>query len=132
MTHEREGLFGLGGRRLLVVEDNTLCADAVRGWLEICGASVATVGSIDAALDRLRVETPDLLLVDLHLPDGSGWDLLERVRASLPGAADLPTVAITGFPADETAARRHGVRHVVTKPIAPEALADALNDCLAA
>ncbi|HZP41665.1 MAG TPA: response regulator [Candidatus Binatia bacterium] len=132
MTHEGEGLFGLGGRRLLVVEDNCLCADAVRGWLEICGASVATVGSIDAALDRLRNETPDLLLVDLHLPDGSGWELIERARASVPAVRSVPAVAITGFPLDVTTARRHGVQHVITKPIAPEALADALCDCLAA
>lgn len=132
MTHEREGLFGLGGRRLLVVEDDTLCVDAVRGWLEICGASVATVGSVDAALDRLRLETPDLLLVDVQLPDGTGWELIDRARTSVPGAAALPTVAMTGFPSDEATARLHGVRYVVTKPIAPEALAEALSDCLAA
>src|SRR5207244_1124471 len=43
MTHDDdEGLFGLEGRRLLVVEDNTDCAEAVRRWLEICGAQVTT------------------------------------------------------------------------------------------
>ena len=39
MAHdEHDGLFGLEGRRLLLVEDNNACAEAVRHWLEICGA----------------------------------------------------------------------------------------------
>jgi len=123
-----EGLFGLGGRRLLLVEDNQSTAEAVSRWLEICGARVSTAGSVDAALDRLRAETPDVLLLDLRLPDGSGWDVLERARGS---GAQVPAVAITGFESDAEAARAHGIRHVLTKPIAPAALADALSSCLA-
>ncbi len=128
-----EGLFGLGGRRLLVVEDNADCAGAVREWLEICGARVSTADTIGAALRRVRSETPpDLMLLDVRLPDGSGWELLERVRATVPGATDMPVVAITGLEGHEVeeAAHAHGVRHVLTKPIAPAALAEALSDCL--
>jgi CheY-like chemotaxis protein len=133
MAHEGDGLFGLGGRRLLVVEDNVLCAEAMSRWLEICGATVSTVGSVGDAIERLRAETPDLLLLDVSLPDGSGWDLLERAHAVVPASVHVPTVAITGIPraSVEGQARAYGVRHVVTKPIAPEALADALSDCLA-
>ena len=125
-----EGLFGLGGRRLLVVEDNEDCAGAVRQWLEICGARVSTARTVDSALTRVRHEPPDLVLLDVRLPDGSGWDLLERL-ASVPGAADVPVVAMTGLegPAVRQAADAHGVRHVLTKPIAPAALAEALTDC---
>lgn len=133
-VQDEDGLFGLAGRRLLVVEDNAECAGAVREWLEICGAKVSTVGSIGAALRRMRVEAPDVVLLDLRLPDGSGWDLLEQARTSVPGAAHVPVVAITGQERAALAgvARAHGVRHVLTKPIAPAALAEALSDCLTA
>ena len=131
---EGEGLFGLSGRRLLLVEDNDDCAAAVRYWLEICGARVTTADTVGTALARSRGEVPDLLLVDVFLPDGTGWDVVDRVRASDPAAERLPAVAITGAatPAVVSSARAHGVRHVITKPIAPEALAAALSDCLEA
>jgi CheY-like chemotaxis protein len=128
-----EGLFGLGGRRLLLVEDDEGCAAAMREWLEICGAQVTTAGSVVAALGRLAAQAPDLVVVDVYLPDGTAWELLEQLRARAPGAAGVPVIAITGKSraAVAGAAAAHGVRHVVTKPIAPEALAHALSACLA-
>jgi|SRR5581483_1669822 len=138
MGHEgeggNEGLFGLAGRRLLLVEDNEDCAEAVRRWLEICGATVTTVGTVRSALARMRAEAPDLVLVDVYLPDGTGWDLVERARRTLPEGARVPVVAISASRTEslQDAAHVHGVRHVIAKPIAPEALAAALTDCLAA
>jgi CheY-like chemotaxis protein len=133
MEHE-EGLFGLAGRRLLVVEDNPACADAMREWLEICGASVTTVATVVAALERARARRPDLIVVDVNLPDGTGWDLLDQFRDSVPDGRAVPVVAITGAPSPSVAssAEARGVRHVIGKPIAPLALAEALSDCLAA
>jgi CheY-like chemotaxis protein len=133
MPHDdSDGLFGLEGRRLLVVEDNHDCAEAVQRWLEICGARVTLADSVGGALARVRRRAPDLMLVDGYLPDGTGWDLLERMRATVPGTRQVPVVAITGAPpaSIEPAARAYGVRHVLAKPIAPEALAAALTDCL--
>jgi len=129
---EDEGLFGLEGRRLLLVEDNSACADAVRSWLEICGAHVTTADTVGSAVARSHREKPDLMLIDVYLPDGTGWDVVERVRASAPEGARVPAVVITGAPspAITRSARAHGVRHVIAKPIAPEALAAALTDCL--
>jgi len=132
MAEGEEGLFGLAGRRLLVVEDNGDCAEAVRRWLEICGARVTTARSVVSALARMRASAPDAILVDVYLPDGTGWDLIDRVRASVPGGTQVPVVAITGADSASLgpAARAHGVRHVLTKPIAPAELAAALAECL--
>jgi CheY-like chemotaxis protein len=132
MAEDEDGLFGLAGRRLLVVDDNGDCAEAVRQWLEICGAHVTTARTVVSALARMRAEAPDLMLVDVYLPDGTGWDLVDRVRASVPGGTLVPVVAITGGDGASVgrAARAHGVRHVVTKPIAPAELAAALTACL--
>jgi CheY-like chemotaxis protein len=105
---------------------------AVRHWLEICGAHVTTACSVGSALTRVRHEAPDLMLLDVRLPDGTGWDLLQRLRATVPGAADVRVVAMTACRGSgiSEAAQRHGVRHVLTKPIAPAALAEALSECL--
>ena len=132
MTDDGKGLFGLEGRRLLLVEDNRDCAEAVRQWLEICGAHVTTASTVGSALATTESEAPDLLVVDVNLPDGTGWDVVERVRATVPGGTQVPVVAITGGSQSAVApsARALGVRHVITKPIAPEALAAALTDCL--
>jgi CheY-like chemotaxis protein len=72
------------------------------------------------------------MLVDVHLPDGTGWDLVDRVRTSVPGGMRVPVVAITGSDGEAVApaARARGVRHVVTKPIEPAELAAALTECL--
>jgi len=119
------GLFGLQGRHLLVVEDNVHCAAALARWLEICGAHVAIATTVDAARAWLRAARPDLLVVDVHLPDGTGWDVVDA-------AGEVPAVAITGRPGElEPRAASHGVRHVIAKPIAPAALADALSRTLA-
>jgi CheY-like chemotaxis protein len=133
MAHDG-GLFGLEGRELLLVEDNHACADAVRHWLEVCGAHVTTAATVGGALARVRLGAPDLMLVDVNLPDGTGWDVVDRVRETVPGGGTVPVVAITGVSTGAlvaATARAHGVRHVVTKPIAPAALAAALTDCLA-
>jgi CheY-like chemotaxis protein len=135
MAHEddEEGLFGLEGRRLLLVEDNRDCAEAMRRWLEICGAQVTTAATVTSALARTRSEAPDVMLVDVHLPDGTAWDVVERVRATVPAARGVPIVAVTGAPspAVERFARAHGVRRVIAKPIAPAVLGAVLAECLA-
>jgi len=115
-----------------VVEDNPLCAEAVREWLQICGATVETAATVRDALARIRRAAPDLVVLDVLLPDGTGWDLLARMRKAVPGGRGVPAVAITGAPPSAVAgpAGEHGVRHVITKPIAAEALAAALADCL--
>jgi CheY-like chemotaxis protein len=131
MRNEAEGLFGLAGRRLLVVEDNRPCAEAVRSWLEICGAKVDVAPTVDAALRRARTTVPDVVLADVFLPDGTAWDFVERLRRNVPSCRRVPVVAITGMAEGvEQAADQHGVRHLITKPIEPEALAAALADCL--
>jgi CheY-like chemotaxis protein len=126
-----EGLFGLAGRRLLVLEDNRPCAEAVRNWLEICGAKVEVAPTVDAALRRARRTVPDVVLADVFLPDGTAWDFVERLRENVPGGRRVPVVAITGAAEGVVqVADQHGVRHLITKPIEPEALAAALTDCL--
>ncbi|TMA56080.1 MAG: response regulator [Deltaproteobacteria bacterium] len=122
----------LSGRLVLVVEDNESCAEAVSDWLASCGALVQTADSVQGALERVRVVSPDLALVDICLPDGSGWDCVDRIRTATASGKPMPVIAITGYAQRDVAdqAEKHGVRYVVTKPIEPDALATVLDACL--
>jgi two-component system OmpR family response regulator len=121
------GLFGLEGRRLLVVDDDPRCAEAVRTWLEICGARVTVAHSVAAARAALDATEPELVLLDVFLPDGTAWDVVREIGGR------VPVIAITGGAGTLACgpAATHGVRHVLSKPIAPGALASALSECLA-
>src|SRR5437773_11694090 len=100
MRHEgeSEGLFGLHGRRLLVVEDNPLCAEAVREWLQLCGATVETAATVRDALARIRRAAPDLVVRDVLLPRGAGWDLLAPMRKAVPDGRGVPAVPLARAP----------------------------------
>jgi CheY-like chemotaxis protein len=121
MVHEGdEGLFGLEGRRLLLVEDNRACADAVRHWLEVCGAHVTPAGTVGGALARVRHGTPDLMVVDIQLPDGTGWDLVDHARGGAgrlrgPGRRDHRRVPRRGR-RDGARARRPSRRDEADRP----------------
>ncbi|HOR28506.1 MAG TPA: response regulator, partial [Candidatus Sumerlaeota bacterium] len=62
--------------RALVVEDDASCQTALAELVQMKGFEVVTAGSIKEARSQLRKKAPDLALVDLNLPDGSGMGLI--------------------------------------------------------
>jgi DNA-binding response OmpR family regulator len=79
---------------LLVIEDHRLTALALKQFLEISAYRVDVVETVAEALSAATARSYDLLVCDLNLPDGTGWDLLEmlqreqRVRAVAFSAYD--------------------------------------------
>src|SRR5207244_7324992 len=84
-AREAAGRLDLSGRLVLVVEDNESCAEAVSDWLASCGALVETADCVQGALERVRAASPDVALIDICLPDGSGWDWVDRIRIGTRG-----------------------------------------------
>ena len=79
---------------VLLVEDNALVTSATRILLEDAGFRVSTAGGIGEAHAICQSDAPDVILLDLRLPDGDGLTLLKRLRAD---GAPLPVaVALTG------------------------------------
>ena len=72
----------------------------------------------ETGFDLARAERPDLILLDLHLPDGSGHELLSRLRAD-PATRDVPVVVVSGdSPSrDGESLRLLGVREYLQKPV---------------
>jgi DNA-binding response OmpR family regulator len=69
-------------RQVLLVEDDPGLRETVRLNLERRGVTVTETETVAGALASLRAELPDLLVLDINLPDGTGWDVLEELRAS--------------------------------------------------
>jgi CheY-like chemotaxis protein len=113
--------------RVLLVEDDPKVRSAVRGVLQGAGHPVSEAAFCSAALARVRDFRPEVILLDLVLPDGGGLDLLSRIR-SLPESATVPVVAFTGYYPTEEEARANapGFDGYVVKPVKGPRLLDAL------
>lgn len=89
--------------RLLLVEDSTIVTDALRVLFEAAGHEVVVAASARDAVRACIARSPDLVLLDLTLPDGDGLLVLERLRAD--GRPVPRTAAMTGHD-DAATARR--------------------------
>jgi len=113
-------------KRLLVVEDNPAEQLSIRELLGYDDIDVTTVGTGAEALDAITDQSFDCVVLDLRLPDMSGFDVLERLRDT-PAINDLPVVVFTGKElSPEEDARLHTLaRSVVVKGVeSPERLLD--------
>jgi DNA-binding response OmpR family regulator len=102
---------------VLIVEDSALVIGALRLLLEETGHRVSAAQSVREALDTARRERPDVMLLDLTLPDGNGFDVLNGLLA----VDETPRVivALTGH--DDSHVRKRcldaGCHAVLVKPI---------------
>ena len=100
---------------LLLVEDNADLAYGLRNNLEIDGHCVETVETGEAALERVRHRAPDLIVLDLMLPNLDGYQVLRRLRAD---GHEMPVLILTARTqeADKVLGFRLGADDYVTKP----------------
>ncbi|HWB48731.1 MAG TPA: response regulator [Stellaceae bacterium] len=112
-------------KRILVVEDNELNMKLLNDVLEAHGYEVMSTGRGMVAVEWAREYHPDLILMDLQLPDLSGLDATRQLKAD-PGTRAIPVIAVTAFAmaGDEKRALDHGCDAYVAKPIV---LRDFLN-----
>jgi len=112
----------VGEPHILLVEDSSLVSDALRVLFEETGHRVTIAASAAEAVDAAIAETPDVMLLDLGLPDADGLTVLDSLRAR--GVAIPTTIALTGDGDDATVARciQAGCQEVLLKPVSPREL----------
>jgi CheY-like chemotaxis protein len=117
---------------ILVVDDNPAGQLLVTTVLQLEGFDVATAGSSDEVLERLRDRTPDLILMDVQLPGEDGLSLTRRLKAD-PATAAIPIVALTAYAmaGDREQALAAGCIGYITKPIDTRNLGNTVRDFLA-
>ena len=112
------------GFRILVVDDEPDLLELVEFTLTQAGYQVETAQTGSDALEMLRVRPPDLLLLDLMLPDLSGIEICKLVRGDA-ATVDLPVIMLTakGEEVDRIVGFELGADDYVTKPFSPRELA---------
>jgi PAS domain S-box-containing protein len=106
-----------GGLRLMIVDDNADAARALALILQAQDHWVSVAFDAHAALEQVRSEQPQALLLDVGLPDMDGYELARRLRA-LPETAGALLIALTGYGQDHDRARSlaAGFDHHLVKP----------------
>jgi two-component system CheB/CheR fusion protein len=109
--------------RIVLVEDQDDAREMMRALLELRGHTVIDVGNAREAIETIRREKPDAAVVDIGLPELSGYDVARAVRKS-PGCDQMLLVALTGYgsQSDVRAAEESGFDAHLTKPAEPERL----------
>jgi two-component system cell cycle response regulator DivK len=116
---------------VLVVEDipanRALATKLLRG----AGHEVLSADTAEAGLRLAGERTPDLILMDLGLPDMDGWQALERLRAE-PGTADIRVIAFTAhaMAGDRDRVLEAGFDGYISKPIEFATFADSVDELL--
>lgn len=118
-----------GPIRVVIVDDHALFRSGVRAELDRDAANVTVVGeagSVDEAVAVIRHLRPDVVLLDVHMPQGGGAEVLRQIRPELPDVVFL-ALSVSDAAEDVIAVIRAGARGYVTKTISPAELADAVR-----
>ena len=117
------------GMRLLLTEDNALCAEIMTELLTLCHAKVRCVHSGEEAIRRVSEDEEgyDAVLMDVQMPGMNGFEATEAIRL-LERGASIPVFALTAssHEADQRLAKRAGMNAFLSKPLEMELLGKML------
>ncbi len=113
----------MGTSRILVADDDTSVLESVTWLLEENGYDVVPVTGGDACIAELARQAPDLLLLDIVMPDADGCLLLERIKSE-ERWRDLPVLMLSALPPEEASVRSLGLgaADFIRKPYRPKEL----------
>lgn len=116
----------LAGIRILVVDDEPDMLNLIAFILDESGAEVEAATNAADALERLPQFKPDILVSDIAMPGGNGYELLQQMRSHLEG--DIPAIALTAYASTtyEEKSLQAGFQQHLTKPVEPEVLVAAI------
>jgi len=117
-----------GRRRVVIIDDNDDMRDMVRAALELDGHEVSEARDGAGGLALAAQQKPDVVDIDIGLPDIDGYEVARRLRVQ-PGGADTYLIAVTGYgqAEDRRRATDAGFDAHLTKPVTPEVLQQAVT-----
>jgi two-component system CheB/CheR fusion protein len=115
-------------RRLIVVDDNVDSANSLGLLLELMGSEVRVTHTGAAAIEAVRASVPDVMFVDLGMPEMDGCSLAREIRAK-PECTGVVLVAVSGWSqiADRRRSKEAGFDHHLVKPVEVAALESLLR-----
>jgi CheY-like chemotaxis protein len=115
---------------VLIIDDEPDVLALLRSMLEPAGFNVVAAGNARAAVERMQAQRPDLILTDIYMPDGDGFELMAMLRRA---RSDVPLIAISGGSRDVgqqdplTVATALGAAAVIAKPFKHSELLEIVN-----
>lgn len=118
----------MGKGRILIVEDNMDNYELIRFVLERAGYDVFLAVNGRDGVDAARAQKPDMILMDLGMPEMDGWIATEKLKADVV-TKDIPLYALTArtLPHDRQRAMRAGCDGFVSKPIHMKGFLDVID-----
>jgi two-component system cell cycle response regulator DivK len=115
-------------KKILVVEDNDLNMKLFCDLLGAHGYDTLQASSGMGVVEQVRLHRPDLILMDMQLPDISGLDVTRDLKAD-PDLAAIPVIAITALAmkGDEERIRAHGCEAYISKPISVQRFVEVVQ-----
>jgi CheY-like chemotaxis protein len=116
--------------RVLFVEDDRAARDGYTEYLTRCGYDVRTAATGHEALTLAIGWVPNVVVLDLGLPDIDGWEVARRLKAT-PQTTAVPIIALTGagLTHERVSAMRAGCDRHLAKPCAPSEIVEAIERC---
>ena len=118
-----------GGPLVLIVDDDARLREFVRVNLEAEGYEVREAGSAQEGLEALDAEPPDLILLDVMMPQVDGWEMLQRVQER-HGVGSIPVIMFSGKVDAREEAEGRGAHGFIGKPFDPRALIESTKQLL--
>lgn len=117
--------------KVLIVEDTIELAEVIQGTLETMNLEVVHEINPVRAVTRFEALKPDLVLLDIQLPEMSGWKFLETIKATHGDRLPI-IVVITAFgdPANRLVGKLQGVHDYLIKPFAPDTIQKVVSGAL--
>jgi DNA-binding NarL/FixJ family response regulator len=112
---------------VLIVDDHQLFRAGVRAELEPLLDVVGEAGGVAEAVEAIAASRPDVVLLDVHMPDGGGVEVIRRTSESTEHPPCFLALSVSDAAEDVIAVIRAGARGYVTKSISGEELADAVR-----
>ncbi|NTU78699.1 MAG: PAS domain S-box protein [Chloroflexales bacterium] len=117
--------------RLLLVEDNEANILAISDYLQARGYALSVARNGREALSQIDASRPELILMDIQMPEMDGLEATRRLRA-IPAYAQVPIIALTALamPGDRERCLQAGANEYLTKPVSLKALAERIQQLL--
>lgn len=127
MSQTENGGVG-AGRKILVIDDEPGIVEIVQVNLEGDGFDVISASNGREGLEKIKAEQPELVVLDVMMPEMDGWDVLRNVEQD-PDTAGMPIIMLTAKAADEDYIHglEEGAVEYITKPFLPQELVNRIK-----
>jgi PAS domain S-box-containing protein len=118
-------------KKILVIEDDPVTANFLKYTLEPEGYDISTVQDGQEGLEKVQIEMPDLIILDIMLPGINGFEICRRLRAE-PNTASLPILVFSAkaHEIDKATGLRVGADDYISKPVIPEVIIEHVKNLL--